>query len=62
MQNGGNVVGQVGLDIPYNDTMGFNIDVKYTHQVPHKVKVGGVKVGTIKSNQTAVAAGVTFGF
>jgi len=62
MQNGGNVVGQVGLDIPYNDTMGFNIDVKYTHQVPHKVKVGGVKVGTIKINQTAVAAGVTFGF
>ena len=61
-ENAGGVVGQVGLDIPYNDTMGFNVDAKYTYQANHKVKVRGVKASTAKLSTTAVTAGVTFSF
>jgi outer membrane protein len=61
-ENAGGVVGQVGLDIPYNDTIGFNVEAKYTYQASHKAKVKGVKAGTAKSSTTAVTAGVTFSF
>jgi len=61
-ENAGAIIGQVGLDIPYNDTMGFNIDAKYAYQARHKVKFHGVKVGTVKTSPATISAGVIFAF
>lgn len=62
ISNGGGVVGQVGLDIPYNDTMGFNIDAKYTYKASHDISLGNVTLVNSKMSTTAVTAGVTFSF
>ena len=65
LKNGGGVVGQIGLDIPYNDTMGFNIDAKYTYKAKHNFKATEDRGSfTIKNklSTTAVTAGVTFSF
>jgi outer membrane protein len=62
LENAGAIIGQVGLDIPYNDTMGFNIDAKYAYQARHKLKENGIKVGTVKTSPATISAGVTFAF
>ncbi len=65
LKSAGGVVGQLGLDIPYNDTIGFNIDAKYTYNVNHKdtITVANTYVNvTNKVNTTAVTAGVSFTF
>jgi outer membrane protein len=66
IKNGGGVVGQVGLDIPFNDTMAFNVDVKYTYRAQHNIKVTepGEPAYTIKNKltTTAVTVGVAFPF
>lgn len=61
-QNAGAIIGQVGLDIPYNDSMGFNIDAKYAYQARHTIKEDGVKVATVKTSPATISAGVTFAF
>ncbi len=61
IKNGGGVVGQAGVDIPFNDTMGFNIDAKYTYKAPHDYTVDGDKY-KVKLSTVAITAGVTFPF
>jgi outer membrane protein len=61
VKNGGGFVGQVGLDVPYNDTMGFNIDAKYTYKAGHDLQTSSVTYKNTVST-TAVTAGVTFSF
>jgi outer membrane protein W len=42
LKNGGGIVGQIGFDIPYNDLVGFNVDVKYTHRPSSDINVKNV--------------------
>jgi outer membrane protein W len=42
LKNGGGFVGQIGFDIPYNDLVGFNVDVKYTHRPSSDINVKNV--------------------
>ena len=60
-KNGGNAVGQIGVDFAFNDTMGFNIDVKHTLKTNHDVKIGSTTT-KMKLATTTVMAGVTFPF
>lgn len=63
-KNGGSAVGQVGVDIAFNDTMGFNIDVKHTLKAKHDIeKIQDVSMATKhKLSTTTVMVGVTFPF
>lgn len=60
-KNGGGIVGQLGADFAFNDTMGFNFDVKHTFKAKHDVKIGNTTTKT-KLDSTTVMAGVTFPF
>ena len=64
-KNGGNAVGQVGVDFAFNDTMGFNIDVKHILKTKHDSTFkDGEDSFTLKHkfSTTTVMAGVTFPF
>jgi outer membrane protein len=62
LKGAGGAVGQLGLDIPYSDLIGFNIDVKYTYKAPHKFTDDLTQKKTDKISTTAVTAGVSFTF
>ncbi len=62
VSNGGGVVGQVGVDVPFNDSIGFNVDVKYTYKASHDISASNVTLVNSKISTTAVTAGVTFSF
>lgn len=59
VKDAGAAVVQLGTDIAFNDTMGFNIDLKHTFKADHKVKNTTYKY---KVATTTVMAGVTFPF
>lgn len=60
LKGAGGGVGQLGLDIPYSDSIGFNIDVKYTYKAPHKNEQDSTGTVRDKISTTAVTAGVSF--
>lgn len=57
VKNAGAFVAQLGTDIAFNDTMGFNIDVKHAFKASHKIKNTSNK---LKLSSTSVMAGVNF--
>ncbi|MEQ9116047.1 MAG: OmpW family outer membrane protein [Rickettsiales bacterium] len=61
VDNGGGIVGQVGLDVPMNDTFGLNLDVKHTYKASHDLKYSGTKYKA-KLSSTTVMAGVILPF
>lgn len=59
VKDGGGITGQIGADIPMNNTFGFNVDVKHTYKAKHNITYSGTKYKG-KLSTTTVMAGVAF--
>ena len=61
IKNAGAPVAQIGADIPYNETFGFNVDVKYAYKASHGIKnITGITKD--KMSTLTGLVGVTFPF
>jgi len=61
IKNAGAPVAQIGADIPYNETFGFNVDVKYAYKANHGIKnITGITKD--KMSTLTGLVGVTFPF
>lgn len=61
VKSAGAFVAQLGADMPFNDTVGLNVDLKHAFDASHKVKKTD-DVTKVETNTTSFMVGLTFPF